>query len=149
MKSNKSILILSLVISLMSVQAFAQRASKEPTLTTESIVGKWELQKVYAGSREISKNPNAAAKTWIEFKPDGTYEQSADDGDKGTYRLNEDQSVVYLESSDRKQTSSVTTVNSLNEYSISVRDGVLTLQSKGDDSAGSTKYVYGKSGGEQ
>jgi hypothetical protein len=139
-------MILSFVISLlMTVQVFAQRASKEPTLATENIVGKWELQKVYAGSREMSKNPNAPTQTWIEFKPDGTYEQSADDGDKGTYRLSEDQSVVYLESSNRKETSSVTTVNTLNEYSISIREGVLTLQSRGNDSAGSTKYVYGKS----
>jgi len=149
MKSNKSVLILSFVLSILTLHGFAQQASKEPTLATESIVGKWQLQKVYAGSREISRNPNAAAQPWIEFKPDGTYEQSAEDGDKGTYRLNEDQSVVYLESSDRKQTSSVTTVNTLNEYSIAIREGVLTLQSRGDDSAGSTKYVYGKSTTEQ
>jgi hypothetical protein len=148
MKSIKSILMLSFMISFITVQVFAQRASTEPTLATESIVGKWELQKVYAGSREISKNPNAATQSWIEFKPDGTYEQSGEDGDKGTYRLNEDQSVVYLESSDRKETSSVTTVNTMNEYSITVRAGLLTLQSRGENEA-TTKYVYGKSTTEQ
>src|SRR5688500_17824913 len=136
--------MLSFILSVVAAYAFAQKSSKEPTLATESIVGKWQLQKVYAGSREISNNPNATTQSWIEFKPDGTYEQSADDGDKGTYRLNEDQSIVYLESSEEKQTKSVTTVNTLNEFELSIRDGVMVLTAKGDDNSGSTKYVYSK-----
>jgi hypothetical protein len=149
MKSNTFRFMLSFILSIVAVYAFAQKSSKEPTLATESIVGKWQLQKVYAGSREISNNPNATTQSWIEFKPDGTYEQSADDGDRGTYRLNEDQSIVYLESSNEKQTSSVTTVNTLHEFGLSIRDGVLVLQAKGDDNSGTTKYVYARSTEEQ
>lgn len=144
MKSNMLRFMLSFILSVVAAYAFAQKSSKEPTLATESIVGKWQLQKVYAGSREISNNPNATTQSWIEFKPDGTYEQSADDGDRGTYRLNEDQSIVYLESSDEKETKSVTTVNTLNEFELSIRDGVMVLTTKGDDNSGSTKYVYSK-----
>jgi hypothetical protein len=144
MKSNMLRFMLSFILSVVAAYAFAQKSSKEPTLATESIVGKWQLQKVYAGSREISNNPNATTQSWIEFKPDGTYEQSADDGDRGTYRLNEDQSIVYLESSEEKQTKSVTTVNMLNEFELSIRDGVMVLTAKGDGNSGSTKYVYSK-----
>jgi hypothetical protein len=149
MKSSKVRFMLTFILTIAAAYSFAQKSSKEPTLATESIVGRWQLQKVYAGSREISNNPNATTQSWIEFKPDGTYEQSADEGDKGTYRLNEDQSIVYLESSDKKQTSSVTTVNTLLEYGLSIREGVMTLQARGDDNAGTTKYVYSRSTGQQ
>ena len=101
------------------------------------------MQKVYAGSREITSNPNSDGSS-IEFNEDGTYRLQAEDGDQGSYRLNENHSVLYLESDLRNDTSSAVSVNNLTEYSIVMRDGTLTMQPK-NGNGGSTKYVYAKS----
>lgn len=129
----------------------AQRSTEEPTKAIEKIVGKWQLQKVYAGGREIAPNPNSGLQTWIEFKRDGTYEQNAEETDRGSYRLNENHSILYLESAENKESSSATSAHSVNEYAIAIKDDVLTMQSKGDDNAdsGTVKYVYARSGGEE
>jgi hypothetical protein len=144
MKYMKCIIALSFILALVSVQAVAQRANEESVKKIETIVGKWQLQKVYAGSREIATNPNAT-QSWIEFKRDGTYERNAEVNDQGSYRLNENHDILYLESSQHTETSSVTTVQSLNEFSITLKDGTLTMQSREDENSG-TKYVYVKTG---
>lgn len=139
---NTFILILAFVFT-VAFETTAQRSNETPDKSIESIIGKWQLQKVYAGSREIAANPNSEG-SWIEFNEDGTYRLQAADGDQGSYRLNENHSVLYLESDDRKDTSSAVSTNNLTEYSIVMRDGTLTMQSK-NSSAGSTKYVYARS----
>ncbi len=144
MRYMKCIIALSFVLGMISSQVVAQRANEESVKQIETIVGKWQLQKVYAGSREISTNPNAT-QSWIEFKRDGTYERNAEVNDKGSYRLNENHGILYLESSQHTETSSATTVQSLNEYTISLKEDTLTMQSREDENAG-TKYVYVKSG---
>ena len=140
----KCIIALSFILSIVSIQAVAQRANEESVKKIETIVGKWQLQKVYAGSREIATNPNAT-QSWIEFKRDGTYERNAEVNDQGSYRLNENHDILYLESSQHTETSSATTVQSLNEFSITLKDGTLTMQSREDGNSG-TKYVYVKTG---
>ena len=137
---------LSFVFSLIVYQVSAQRSNEVPEKAIESIIGKWQLQKVYAGSREITANPNSENRSWIEFNADGTYNQQSEDTDRGSYRLNENHSVLYLESEERKETSSAVSSNNLTEYDISIRNGMLTMQPRGDDST-RTKYVYVKSGG--
>src|SRR5687768_11586855 len=144
MRYMKCIIALSLILAIVSVQAVAQRANEESVKKIETIVGKWQLQKVYAGSREIATNPNAT-QSWIEFKRDGTYERNAEVNDQGSYRLNENHDILYLESSQHTETSSATTVQSLNEFNITLKDGTLTMQSKEDENSG-TKYVYVKTG---
>jgi hypothetical protein len=142
MKRITSVLLLALIFS-VSFQVTAQRSNDAPDKSIESIIGKWQLQKVYAGSREITTNPNSEG-SWIEFNEDGTYRQQAEDGDQGSYRLNENHSVLYLESDEKKESSSAVSANTLTEYNIVMRDGTLTMQSK-NANAGSTKYVYMRS----
>jgi predicted transcriptional regulator of viral defense system len=127
-------------------QASAQRSNDAADKSIESIVGKWQLQKVYAGSREITSNPNSEG-SWIEFNEDGRYRIQAEDSDEGSYRLNENHSILYLESEQRKETSSAVSLHNLTEYNIVMRDGTLTMQSR-NSNAGSTKYVYARSAGE-
>ncbi len=126
----------------ITVQVSAQRSNDVPDKAIESIVGRWQLQKVYAGSREITANPNSEG-SWIEFNEDGTYRLQAEDADQGSYRLNENHSVLYLESESRKETSSAVTLQALTEYNIVMRDGTLTMQSK-TGNAGTTKFVYAR-----
>ena len=139
---NTSLLLVALILTL-AFETSAQRSEDTPDKSIETIIGKWQLQKVYAGSREITTNPNSEG-SWIEFNEDGTYAQQAEDGDQGSYRLNENHSVLYLESGQKKETASAVSTNSLTEYNIVIRDGTLTMQSK-NSNAGSTKYVYVRS----
>ena len=141
---KKCFFYLTFVFTLVVFHVSAQNSAETPDKAIASIVGKWQLQKVYAGSREITANPNAENRSWIEFNEDGTYNQQAEDSDRGSYRLNENHSVLYLESNERKETSSAVSVNNLTEYSISIKDGMLIMQSRGEGVA-STKYVYAKS----
>jgi hypothetical protein len=139
---NTCLIVFALILSI-AFKSSAQRSEETPDKRIESIIGKWQLQKVYAGSREITTNPNSEG-SWIEFNEDGTYKQQAEDGDQGSYRLNENHSVLYLESDQNKETSSAVSANDLTEYNIVMRDGMLTMQSK-NSNAGSTKYVYVRS----
>jgi hypothetical protein len=137
-----SILMLALMFS-VTFQVSAQRSSDVADKAIEDIIGRWQLQKVYAGSREITTNPNSEG-SWIEFNEDGTYRFQAEDSDQGSYRLNENHSVLYLESDQKKETASAVTLQTLTEYNIVMRDGTLTMQPK-SESSGSTKFVYTRS----
>ena len=139
---NTFFLLLALILT-VAFETSAQRSEDTPDKRIETIVGKWQLQKVYAGSREITTNPNSEG-SWIEFNEDGTYTQQAEDGDQGSYRLNENHSVLYLESAQKIETSAAVSANDLTEYNIVLRDGTLTMQAK-NSNAGSTKYVYVRS----
>lgn len=141
---NTYFLLLFFTIGLTS-QVLAQQSADEPDKAIEVIVGKWQLQKVYAGSREINSNPNSEDRSWIEFNRDGSYNQQSEGTDEGSYRLNENHSVLYLESTQKKETSSAVSPNRVNEYSITIKDNVLTMQPRGENT-GSTKFVYTKVG---
>jgi len=143
---RKKLLLLLAFALTIAFQVAAQRSNDTPDKAIESIVGKWQLQKVYAGSREINANPNTENPSWIEFNEDGTYSSQAEGNDQGSYRLNENHSVLYLESGQKTETSSAVSMHSLMEYTITIKDGILTMQSKTENSS-STKYVYARSGG--
>ncbi len=144
---KKSLFILPFIFGLLVFQVSAQQSTEGPQKAIESIVGKWQLQKVYAGSREITANPNAERRSWIEFNEDGTYKLQSEDEDNGSYRLNENHSVLYLESQQKRETSSAVDTPNLSEYTITIRNGVLTMQSK-DGTTPSTRYVYARGGEE-
>jgi len=148
MTPKKGLFVLSCIFGLLVFQASAQQSSETPDKAIETIVGKWKLQKVYAGSREINSNPNSENQSWIEFNEDGTFTQQSEDSDKGSYRLNENHSVLYLESNDQKESTAATSAPSLNEYNISIRNSVLTMQPVGEEGS-STKYVYSKASAEE
>ena len=65
---------------------------------------------------------------------------------EGSYRLNENHSVLYLESQEKSETDAAVPVHRLTEYTITIKEGVLTMVPK-TENAGSTKYVYSRSGG--
>ena len=144
MTPKKGLFVLSCIFGFLALQASAQQSSETPNKAIETIIGKWQLEKVYAGSREITSNPNSENQSWIEFNEDGTYAQQAENSDKGSYRLNENHSILYLESNDQKESSSAaTSAPRLKEYNISIRNGVLTMQPR-EESGSATKYVYAK-----
>ena len=141
---RKSLFLLAFILTIV-LQASAQRSNDTPDKAIESIIGKWQLEKVYAGSREITSNPNAESRSWIEFNEDGTYTSQGETDDRGSYRLNENHSVLYLESEQKSGTNSALPAHKLTEYSISIKDGMLIMLSRTENS-GSTKYVYHRNG---
>ena len=142
---RKKLLFLSAFLFTVAFQVSAQRSTDTPDKAIESIIGKWQLEKVYAGGREITSNPNAEDRSWIEFNEDGTYASQGDSNDRGSYRLNENHSVLYLESDEKSETSSAVAGHRLTEYTITMKEGVLVMVPK-TENAGATKYVYAKSG---
>jgi hypothetical protein len=145
MTPKKLLTLFSFVFTVFALETFAQKSSDTPDKAIESIVGKWQLQKVYAGSREITSNPNSENPGWIEFNEDGTFVQQAEGNDRGSYRLNENHSILYLESGEKTGSTSATQTNNLNEYTITIKDGVLTMQSI--EGSPATKYVYTRKSG--
>ena len=143
---RKKLLFLLAILSTVVFQVSAQRSTDTPDKAIETIIGKWQLEKVYAGGREITSNPNAEDRSWIEFNEDGTYTSQGDGNDKGSYRLNENHSVLYLESEATSETASAVPVHRLIEYTITIKEGVLVMVPKTENAA-STKYVYARSGG--
>jgi hypothetical protein len=143
---RKKLLFFLAFLFTVAFGASAQRSNDIPDKAIESIVGKWQLEKVYAGGREITSNPNAESQSWIEFNEDGTYASEGDGNDRGSYRLNENHSVLYLESEEKSETTSAVPVHRLTEYTIVVKDGMLVMVPKTENAA-STKYVYARSGG--
>jgi hypothetical protein len=143
--TRKKLLLFFAFVFAVCFQVSAQRSNDAPEKAIESIVGKWQLEKVYAGSREITSNPNTENRSGIEFNEDGTYTSQGESDDRGSYRLNENHSVLYLESEEKSETTTAAPAHRLTEYAISIKEGVLTMIPK-TENAGSTKYVYSRSG---
>ena len=145
MTRNTLLFFLAFIFTL-AFQVSAQRSEDTADKAIQSIVGKWQLEKVYAGSREITANPNSESRSWIEFNEDGTFTSEGENNDRGSYRLNENHSILYLESEQESNNSAALPTQKLREYSITIKDGMLTMLSRGENS-GSNKYVYHKNGG--
>lgn len=151
--------ILLAVFLLGSVAAFAQNSrpdqtkkdaknerNKEATKLIEAVVGMWQLQETIDKNQkkgQLSKDTLGLA--WIEFKPDGKY-RSGSNGkagsvqplDSGSYRLNEQQGILYLEASADNDAVSHPPA----EWSISVKKNIMTLEGKGSMHAQRYRYVY-------
>src|SRR5688572_11215614 len=74
---------------------WAQDAKQVPDKIIDKIVGVWKIQKITSGKEEVAKNPTSGQ--WIEFRSDGTYLNHSTSIDSGSYRINENSSIVYLE----------------------------------------------------
>jgi hypothetical protein len=129
-------------MALLGTSAVAQEKGA-PDKKIESILGTWKVQKILSGKTEVAKNPTSGQ--WIEFKNNGKYVNHAAVIDSGSYRLNENHSLVYLESQlQDNATGSVKVV----EWTISLGDDdTLTMQQKANGSkkkstADPLKYVY-------
>lgn len=138
---SRKITVLFTAIALMSISAFAQEKG-EPDKKIETILGTWKVQKILSGKTEVAKNPTSGQ--WIEFRADGTYVNNATSIDSGSYRLNENHSMLYLESQVQSDASKEAKIK---EWTISLSDNSLTMQQKANESnkkshADKMKYVY-------
>jgi hypothetical protein len=127
----------------------AQDSKQTPAKIIDKIVGAWKIQKITSGKEEVAKNPTSGQ--WIEFRSDGTYVNNATSIDSGSYRINEDQSIVYFESVVNKESSKNTT-NMVSEWSIVFTDEGMIMQRRSTgkrEHVDKMKYHYTKVGDEQ
>src|ERR1041384_7107615 len=75
----------------------AQNSKNLPPKKIGNIVGTWKISKITSGNNEVAKNPTSGQ--WIEFRSDGKYVNQALSIDSGSYRLDENNSTLFLESS--------------------------------------------------
>ncbi|MFZ6010130.1 MAG: hypothetical protein ACOYXT_07240 [Bacteroidota bacterium] len=123
MKYIKAIFLLYTLFSFLTFEVMAQENADKatPIKNIERIVGQWSTQKVYKGTKEITHTDTVGMSRTFEFDREGRYISREGDYkiDSGAYRLNEVQSVLYLESvSGEKPT----------EWRISFAEGKMVLQ---------------------
>ena len=134
------------VLFLISFTLWAQDAKQVPDKITDKIVGAWKVQKITAGKDEVAKNPTSGQ--WIEFRSDGTYLNHSTSIDSGLYRINEDPSIIYLESTVNKDPSKKTT-NMITEWTIAFTDEGMIMQRRSTgkrEHVDKMKYFYTKVG---
>ena len=134
--------LLMLVIS----PIWAQDAKQVPDKIIDKIVGVWKIQKITSGKEEVAKNPTSGQ--WIEFRSDGTYLNQSTAIDSGSYRINENSSIVYLESLVNNDTSKNTT-KMVTEWTVAFANEGMILQRRSTgkrEHVDKMKYFYTKVG---
>jgi hypothetical protein len=144
-----SLRITALVVGLALIgtcfRASAQQQKSINDKSIERIVGTWKIQKILSGKTEVAKNPTSGQ--WIEFRGDGKYVNNASSIDSGSYRLNENHSVLYLESQVHAS-SDKSNPKRIVEWEITLDNDLLTMQQRGNEKTGKKshadkmKYVY-------
>ena len=113
----------------------AQSAKDVQIKLIEKIVGSWQLRQVVDSKSKKAKT-EVSGITAFEFSPEGRYKSMSKTEaiDSGSYRLNEPQNKLYLESETRKEAPA--------EWLIQFKDDVLTLKPQGAAHAARLQYVF-------
>ncbi|MBL0743850.1 hypothetical protein [Chryseolinea lacunae] len=135
LRKSIAVLILSTVFTTLLM---AQNAKNVPDKIIASIVGSWKVSKIVSGKEDVAKNPTSGQ--WIEFRSDGTYVNHATSLDSGSYRLNENQALLYLESHVKPGVAK-DSPKLITEYTIVFKDETMILQRKKEKSAKGGQHV--------
>ncbi len=137
---KKFIPLVVIIMSIGAVSLHAQVASNYPDKKIEKIVGTWKVKSILADKKTVAKNPTSGQ--WIRFQSNGRYVHQANALDSGSYRVDENRSVLYLESDIIEDASSKPS-EALGEWSLTFKDDTMILQRKGDSPhTDKMKYVY-------
>ena len=134
-----------LVLSLIGVTSLSAQTAKEtPDKMIDTIVGSWKIQKILSGKKDVAQNPTSGQ--WIEFKSNGKYVNHAASLDSGSYRTDENQSILYLESVVYDPGAKNSPIE-IGEWNVTFQEGMMTLQRNDNKpSANKTKYIYARIG---
>jgi hypothetical protein len=114
----------------------------------EQIVGVWQLQgTVDKAKKNAVPRKDTIGMEWTEFRPDGRYKSGSNGQaggmqpiDSGSYRLNEEHSLLYLQSDlDKKEVS-----HAPSEWALSLKGETMTLVGQGSTHAKRYQFVYKK-----
>jgi|GEM_PF-1403375 len=131
-----AIVIQTAVFGQKQETASGQIRKETPVKSIEHIVGSWKATHVYNGKKEIGAD--STGMQMLNFEPDGKYsaKSKARPTEGGSYRLNENQSRLYLETKDSK--------NPI-EWIVTFKDNTMTLQSNvGHQKGQEVRYVFVK-----
>jgi hypothetical protein len=145
--TSKILFVLAFLFACTSIRA--QDSKKTPDKIIDKVVGAWKIQKITSGKEEVAKNPTSGQ--WIEFRSNGTFLNQATSIDSGSYRIDENQSIVYLESVVNKDPEK-TTSNMITEWSIAFVNDAMIMQRRSTgkrEHADRMKYFYTRVGEEQ
>jgi hypothetical protein len=110
-----------------------------PVKIIESIVGKWQVDRVLKGDKDITNSDTLVLNRAIEFNRENQYTimSGNEETEHGSFRVNENQSSLYLERENSQEAT---------EWKVSFNNnGTMTLQQTGTHPhADSFKYVYVK-----
>jgi len=137
--------ITAIMLSLMAIITFAQDSKKLPDKIIDKIVGSWKIQKILSGNKEVAKNPTSAQ--WIEFRSDGRYVNHATTLDSGSYRIEENGSIVFLESV--KSDPSRNSEKMIEEWAVSFDKEAMIMERKKTgkrEHSDKMKYIYARIG---
>ena len=137
---------IAVLLMLVVSPIWAQDAKQVPDKIIDKIVGVWKIQKITAGKEEVAKNPTSGQ--WIEFRSDGTYLNQSTSIDSGSYRINENSSIVYLESLVNDDPSKNTT-KMVTEWTVAFANEGMIMQRRSTgkrEHADKMKYFYTKVG---
>jgi hypothetical protein len=114
--------------------------AQQPTLIKhiQRIVGTWELTAVYDGNKDITGNDTVGSEDQqIEFTRDAKYKRytSGEEIDSGVFTMNENHSLVYLESKTGGETTSW--VVDLND-----QNNMMTMQSAQSTAAHGKRFKF-------
>jgi hypothetical protein len=115
-------------------QANGQTPSTESKKKFSDIVGAWQIREV-TNAEGKSLTENSSHIKWIEFTREGRYRSQMGSAlDSGSYRVNENHALLYLQSDTNK--------NQTTQWKMIFGKGVLTLTAKDNPGASEFKYVY-------
>jgi hypothetical protein len=108
-----------------------------PMKNIEKVVGTWEASGIFNGAKDLTDTDTVGINSSFEFTRENKYLSYSDREqiDSGTFKLNEVQNVLYLESAGG---------NEVAEYKIRFDDNTMTLQpmQSADANAQRFRYVY-------
>jgi hypothetical protein len=113
---------------------------KTPVKIIEFIVGDWTIDRVYKGSKDVSST-DAVKQETLAFNREGKYARysGTEKIDSGSYRVNEDHGLLYLDSE---------TDGPPSEWKVSFTKGTMSMRKKDDsEHAESFRYVYSRNTG--
>lgn len=146
----KRILVLTLIMSSFSFLTYAQTAKDMPKDADtkkfiEMIAGTWKLKSIVDSEaknkgKKTNQNPTDQgnnAMQMLEFQPNARYKMNSSTNavDSGSYRLNEQHAILYMESD---------ATESPTEWAISLNKNQLTLGGRGEEAEKRYKYIYVK-----
>lgn len=150
MKSKIRCILASFAVMAITIgSALAQTPGNVPKNTAAKknigqIAGSWKLQRIVDDEQkkknqkpEAQSNQGNNAMQMLEFQPDGRYKMNNATAaiDSGSYRINEQTNVLYLESDQ---------ASSLSEWNIALQNKRLVLTGRDGQADRRYQYVYEK-----
>jgi hypothetical protein len=140
-------LMMTIILPIASIQAQDEKGKKVTKKLISQVVGKWQLQETVDVQKKNAIRKDTLGFDWIEFGEDGKYSlgSAGQNGavqaiDSGSYRLNEQNGILYLETtSDNGAVSQVPS-----EWSISIKENTMKLAGRGEGHARKYEYHYQK-----